>query len=286
MTREDQLLDVFAQANPVPDPDRFEAELRSPVRLATPEQGSDSMQGTELRTIEPRNRNPRGPWVFAAAAGLVAVLAVGALLVSLNDDTTGQPLAPTTTAVPTTAAPPTTDAAPGIDEGAVDVVLASIAARNSGDLEAWAETLGGEQLAGIVAWPDLFESYMVANQVVTVVDDCVAVGTGLDGETLVSCGVRMDDDFHGAGGIFEQGNSLFHVLDGKVVEWVDGLIRNDPGDFDGAFWAWLQEAYPEEAQAIGQPDASEALETSVGMATALEYVAEFVAQSDVYPFSG
>ncbi len=62
MTREDRLLDLFARANPEPDPDRLEAELRDPVHLTTLGQWSEDMTGTELRTIEPRTKNPRGPW--------------------------------------------------------------------------------------------------------------------------------------------------------------------------------------------------------------------------------
>lgn len=280
MTREDQVLDLLARANPVSNPARLEAELRRSDHLATLEHWSDDMQGTELRTIEPARKNPRGPWIFAAAAGLVAVLAVGALIVTnMGDDTAAE----TSTVVSTTVAPPTTQVTPTTDDGAIDVVLASIAARNTGDLDAWAETLGGEFLSGVVAWPDLIGSYLAANQVITIEDPCTVVGTGLMGETLVSCGMRMDDDFLGAGGIFEQGHSLFHVLDGKVIEWVDGLIGNDPGDFVGDFWVWLHETYPQEAQAIGPRTDPSALETVDAMETALRFVAEFVAQSEVYP---
>jgi hypothetical protein len=279
VTREDRLLDIYAQTNPVPDPDRFEAKLRGSVHLATLEQGSEDMQGTDLRTIGPRNTNTRGPWIFAAAAGFVAVLAVGALIWTiLGDNAAGDPAAPTT------------EAAPADDEAAIGIVLASIAARNSGDWDAWLETLGGEELAGIEPWRNQYEANAVANYEAIVNDDdgagCQIVGTGLSEETLVRCDVIVEDDFLGAGGVVQDGQSIFYVLDGKVVQWDDGLRSNDPGDFETAFLSWLSRAHPDVANGMTAGIGSWYSRTSDDMATVLDYVDEFVAQSDIYPIGG
>lgn len=279
MTREDQLLDIYAQTNPVPDPDRLAAKLRGSVHLATLEQGSEDMQRTDLRTIEPRNTNPRGPWIFAAAAGFVAVLAVGALVLTiLGDNTVAEPAAPVTTTVPAD------------DEAAIGIVLASIAARNSGDWDAWTATLGGEELTGMEPWRNQYEANVVANHQTTVNEDdgngCRVVGTGLSGETLVTCDVIVEDDFLGAGGVFADGQSIFYVLDGKVVQWDDGLRYNDPGDFETAFLTWFSSAHPDVAGGMTAGISNWYSRTSDDMATALEYVEEFVAQSDTYPIGG
>ena len=77
MTREDQVLGLLAEANPVSDPNLFAQDVRTRARLGDNEQWSGTMTETELRSIEPpaRGKN-RWPWVVAAAAAVV-VLIVG-----------------------------------------------------------------------------------------------------------------------------------------------------------------------------------------------------------------
>lgn len=235
------------------------------------------MQGTELRTIERKTRRPRTPWIISAAAMLIAVVAIGALIFTMggSDDAATEPTAPVTTT-----------RAIATDEAAIDVVLASVAARNNGDIDAWMATLGGEELSGVVAYPDLFESYFAAKSNVTILEPCKVIGVGLIGETIVQCETSYSDDFLGAGGVLERGASLFYVLDSKVERWEDGMVTNDPGDFTSQFWAWFHDTHPDEARAVGAPSDIRALETADGMTTALQYVDEFVAQSDAYPIGG
>ncbi len=178
------------------------------------------------------------------------------------------------------------------DGAAIDIVLGSIAARNSGDVDAWMGTLGGEELAGVTEYRNLAEANVVASYEMTVTEPdgpgsgCAVVGTGLDGETLVSCPVRVDDDFIGAAGVFYQGQSIFYVLDGKVVQWDDGLNSNDPGDLETEFLRWFFGEHSEVASEMTAGLTDWYTRTPDDMATVLQYVDEFVAQSDVYPVGG
>ena len=139
-----------------------------------------------------------------------------------------------------------------------------------------------------MAYRGLFESYLAANLTYTIREPCMVFGVGLNGETLVRCDTQSQNEFERTAGLFEHGITIFHVLDGAIIEWVDGLTSNDPGDFYGDFWAWFHETHPNEAQAIGTPteDVFEVMESAVAVAILLEYVNEFVAQSDVYPVGG
>jgi hypothetical protein len=291
VTREDRVLGLYAHANPVPDPDRLEAELRDHVHRTALEQGRDSMQKTDLHTIESTNRNRRGPWILAAAAAFVAVLAVGALIVvTVGDNTAAEPANPATVDGSTTTAAPPTAGTSADDEAAIRSVVASIEARNSGDWNAWLATLGGEELAGVEPWRNQYEANVAAHESTTINDDdgvgCRVVGSGLHGETLVACDVIVRDDFSGAGGVVAEGQSIFYLLDGKVVTWDDGLRSNDPGDFEMAFLTWFTSAHPDVADGMTAGPNDWNARTPDDIVTVLMYVDEFVAQSDTYPIGG
>ena len=54
------------------------------------------------------------------------------------------------------------------------------------------------------------------------------------------------------------------------------------------FWAWFHQAHPAEAQAIGSPadDVNDLVDDAAVMEVFLQYVDEFIAQSETYPRSG
>jgi len=91
MTHGDQVLELFGNANPVPDPDTFAATVGGPVPLTILDDGNEPMQGTETRNTEPASRPARHRWLIAAAAVVIAVVAVGAFVLasdSTNDAAT------------------------------------------------------------------------------------------------------------------------------------------------------------------------------------------------------
>ena len=85
MTREDQVLGLLAEANPVSDPNLFAQDVRTRARLGDNEQWSGTMTETELRSIEPpaRGKN-RWPWVVAAAAAVVVLIVGVGSVVAIN----------------------------------------------------------------------------------------------------------------------------------------------------------------------------------------------------------
>lgn len=65
-------------------------------------------------------------------------------------------------------------------------------------------------------------------------------------------------------------------------------VSNDPGDMPLEFWVWFHQAHPAEAEAIGSlaEDVGDLMDSPAVMEVFLQYVDEFVAQSDTYPRGG
>ncbi len=78
MTREDQVLALMADANPVSDPSTFVIDPETRARLETIEHWSETMEERKLRSIEPSApRKNRRNWLVGAGAAAVLVLAIG-----------------------------------------------------------------------------------------------------------------------------------------------------------------------------------------------------------------
>ena len=78
MTREDQVLALMADANPVSDPSTFVIDPETRARLETIEHWSETMEESKLRSIEPSApRKNRRNWLVGAGAAAVLVLVVG-----------------------------------------------------------------------------------------------------------------------------------------------------------------------------------------------------------------
>lgn len=223
--------------------------------------------------------------LFAVVLFLAACNAAGTAETAAT--TTAQPASatsvPTTTA--TTVAPTTTTFA------AEAVALAAIEAWNSGDFDAW--------LQYRVDDPDedhVFDrSVMNSGEHIEVTAPCeTSAGANM---AIVTCPIYVEDDFHGAGGLTSDAIMEFSIDDdGLIVEVTSTTYQEDNGDccprwqdFHQAFHEWLAEAYPDIYEEIGPqgtplwypPGAASG--DPDHMLRALEYVAEFVAQSEVYP---
>jgi hypothetical protein len=97
MTHGDQVLELFGNANPVPDPDTFAATVGGPVPLTILDDGNEPMQGTEIQNTEPASRPARHRWLIAAAAVVIALVAVGAFVLA-SDRTDNAVATPTVVA--------------------------------------------------------------------------------------------------------------------------------------------------------------------------------------------
>lgn len=255
-----------------------------------------SVQTDDVATNE---RPKRSGWVWAVAA-FVAVLAAGAILLVLNNQGAGEPVVPApNTTIPTEStlaesetattleATPTTSAEERL-AARMTVVEAMIVARNSGDYEAWRASFPAESpniFDGLVTDESELEwqrAHMAANDVWTITGECT------DTLAYVSCPMTLVNEFYGPAGIFFTVPSMH--LSFNADEELVGIgaqvweIAGDTAEYADAFDAWLAEAYPDVHASFGpRVEGEGALPNPEDMPTAIQYVEEFLAQSDVYP---
>ena len=261
------------------------------------------MKTQERLTEIPSQPRRRGLWVAAGAFALVVVVGVAVALLDGGDPTPVPPAgSPTTTVAETTTttgAPPTTTEAPTTTT-AEEALIASfeemVVVHNSGDFAAWQEFFGARpnvftgQMITDADW-DFQRSFFAANEQWTITGECV-VRPG----TRVECPAELRNDFMGPAGLFFEVPQLQATYDpdGKIISiganrWV---MLGEPEDYFAAFDAWLAETYPDVhasfGDRVGDPVTGDnwgALPNATDMPIALQYVAEFLAQSDVYPLT-
>lgn len=282
MTHEDQVLDLFGQANPVPDPDAFQAPVEGPVHLATLEHRSERMQEAKTRTTEPTKPPRPNLWVPAAAAAvIIAVIGIATFTFAGNS---GRDTASTPT---DTGATPTSTAAPVLGAAEIAAIESAYGARTDGDIETWIGSLGGDELAASIEWRLQLEADIAAGQQFSFLEPCTYEGVEGGNVTLINCRIRMSDAVTGPSGIYQEGLSTFHIdRDLRIVGWDDNLTSNDPGDFVQGLVSWMQEVHPDEASQLTITDPTDwFMRTPADVAIVLQFVDEFVAQSDEYPLT-
>ena len=233
----------------------------------------------------PSNNTGKRPtlWLVASALLIAAcsggeVTGDGAPSSSAIASTTTVPLVETTTTATTT----TTKLS---DDAALAAVLSALDAKNSFDLDRWlAAHEGGERQVPLHAE----EILMNAKQHWEIVEPCQVTGETSSGETMVSCLIQDVTGFWGVGGISDTRLQTFRVD-------ADGLITNtfffssDRRDsFNRAFHQWLSDTYPDVYNEMGYGFISSNgpgfdTRNPDHMLVAVEYVEEFVAQSEKYP---
>ena len=135
---------------------------------------------------------------------------------------------------------------------------------------------------------------MNANQHWEVTEPCRITGENAAGDTVVECLITNTDDFWGVGEIYEPRDLRFNVNS-------EGLLTTDAGvtntntfrsprrnTFNHAFHSWLSVTHP---NVYNEMDPGSISSSGPGFATqnpdhmliAVDYVQEFVAQSDDYP---
>ncbi|MGI9608503.1 MAG: hypothetical protein ACR2P0_20400, partial [Acidimicrobiales bacterium] len=125
-------------------------------------------------------------------------------------------------------------------------------------------------------------------------------GDGVPGDVFVECTIRYTNDWNVPAGVFPETEvSVFTVAtDGTIRaqievdergnsvsradDWAEELI-----EYNASFWTWLGDAYPDVHEAIntGNDNIPGWIGDPSDMAIAVEYVPEFIAQSDVYPLT-
>lgn len=169
---------------------------------------------------------------------------------------------------------------------AVAAVTDAYAAWSAGDVDGYIDALAGEEREGAVTWRAQLEADSVAKWSITFPDGCTYEGIGAEGHHVVDCYAVTTSDLYDAMGIIEEGNDTYYLNgDMKIVGWDSFNETNAPGEFDVELVRWLYDEHPEIAAEMKAGPANWWDRTPEDMAIVLDYVEEFVAQSDVYPIT-
>jgi ketosteroid isomerase-like protein len=274
MSRADEVFALFVDANPVADVTTAVRD-RPRVQSILPRlEGSVDMQTQDRSTqLEPPPKPPRrtGPLIPAlagAAAMIVAIVVAVAVF--------GGPSGGSDTATPVA----------GAEE--VAVVVSAYETLNAGDIDAWVGHFTDDAVifgeSSSVA-RSLYGVQAAANYRAELVEACRGIAPG-----QVECTITESDDFHSAGGITLTRSEVFVINeDGQISEATAQVISfTQPGYFvfNQAFFDWLRTAHPEIHAEIGPDLTTHLPATPEHMRTALDYLDEFLAQSDTYPLGG
>ena len=224
-----------------------------------------SIEPDRIKPLRDKTRQTR--LVLGAAAAILAlIVAIGAITVLGGEDVAVEP--------------------------EVAVALSYYEALNNGDVDGWLATLTAEraQTELLESGDVILQSLANANREIEVVEPCRLIAPSFTGVARVQCTVTERDDFSGAGEL------RFSYTDTFVVD-ENGQIVSVDGDFDFtvaqeflvAFWDWLEVAHSDIYAELAPRD-HESLpglrdRHPDDMLLALDYVDEFVAQSDKYPIS-
>jgi hypothetical protein len=116
-------------------------------------------------------------------------------------------------------------------------------------------------------------------------------GDTASGETVVECLIKDVNDFWGVGGISDTEIQTFTVnTDGLITDYRNIYASSRRNLFNLAFHQWLSDTYPEVYSEMGFGSISSNgpgfdRKNPELMVVAVEYVEEFVAQSDKYPLT-
>lgn len=176
-------------------------------------------------------------------------------------------------------------------EPEVAVVQSAYEALNDGDIDGYFALLTEE--AAVRERREFQQVLVNMNQQSELAEPCRLIEPTPAGEARVSCTATFSNDFHGPGGLTATLTESFVVTDaGKIsLRLATGGNFDPNSDFNADYWEWLMVAHPDVHADIapfeaGQlPGAGELRGEPDDMLVALEYVDEFVAQSDEYPIN-
>ena len=237
----------------------------------------------------PSNNTSKRPtlWLVASALLIAAcnggeVTGDGAPSNSAIASTTTVPLGETTTTATTT----TTTMSNEVADAALAAVLSALEAKNSFDLDGWLMAFDGGERAGVPLYAEGI--LMNAEQRWEIVEACQVTGEAPSGDTVVECLLQDVNVFWGVGGISDTKVQRFTVNTDGLITNTFSFSSNRRDAFNTAFKQWLSDTYPDVYEQMDPGYISSSgpgfdTQNPDHMLTAVEYVEEFVAQSDKYP---
>ena len=169
----------------------------------------------------------------------------------------------------------------------IAVVLSALEAKNSFDLDGWLMALEGGQRVGVPVFAE--EILMNAEERWEVVEACQVTGENSSSETGVKCLIQeTTTSYWAVGGISDTKNQVFLVNTDGLISLSGHFGSSEKNGFNRAFHQWLSDTYPDVYNEMGYGSISSNApgfdtKNPDHMLIAVEYVEEFVAQSDEYP---
>jgi hypothetical protein len=217
--------------------------------------------------------------LLIAACGGGEVTGDGATSSSAIASATTVPLVETTTTETTT----TTKLS---DDAEIAAVLSAIEAKNSFDLDMWLAAFEGGQRGGVPIFAE--KILMNAEERWEVVEPCQVTGETTSGDTVVECLIQDITGFWGVGGISDTKVLRFTVNTDGLISSNDHFGQASKNSFNQAFHQWLSDTYPDVYYGGPTPSSNGPgfdTRNPDHMLIAVEYVEEFVAQSEKYPLN-
>jgi hypothetical protein len=260
----------FREANPVPNPSALRERPVDPgVFLVSTQQRSKHMQSTADRIeLTPQGGSPKFRPAFGVAAVLIAVLIGAGLLASVRSSD---------------------NASAGLERRAA-LIGEQARVYSEGDFDRWVSYYTGDATLWNGFSPEgpdlevLFPVSVAANERWMITGLCQARHGN-----EVTCPMRQSDDLHGPAGLALDAVFTFTFNEEDKIT----AVRLDTGlpthfaqwnTFDVRFVRWLEAAHPEvELVTVVQANDSGVMMTAESVVAALQYVDEFVDQSDDYP---
>jgi hypothetical protein len=254
VTNENQIVALFANANPVPSLDLLDP--LEPVDMEHLEHLSvRSSEMTEVETIQPE-KEERQRWPRVALGLAMAVIAVAALGILVNRESG--------VASPESVANSYMEARENLDSETAQSMFADGATMS-------------EEGFTLTQLPALFSWYRASNWNWTP-GECSESGTGPRG-TLVRCSYEFENDWTRAmGHAAVTGNLQLLVSEGEVIKLTSALDTAQFGDVWEAFLTWMIENHPDDFDQMYVSGGTAPLIDPTSIALWEQYTEEFVAE--------
>ena len=225
---------------------------------------------TRERLKKPARTEPAPWWPAIATAAVVIAVVLAAVLLAPGGGS--EPVSPSTTVV---------EIAPE-----VEVVIDALAVFNTGDIEAWVAFWDPDAPAiqpgrGGFHYEEILFN---ANRRVELTGACATVASD---RIRVQCPTFVDDDYLGPAGLLGEATSVFTLDEElRIVHWDWGFECCPEWNFNRDFYTWIFESYPEVYPQVGASRVDNLPGNEIDparMGVAIQYVDEFIAQSDDWP---
>jgi hypothetical protein len=250
--------------------------------------------------LAPTQANRSRGWLVAAAMIVAAVLLVVGVVAANSSGGTEVAAPPVDTTERTQA--PTASPSTTVALDAAAVVSSALDAFNVGDIEGWLAHFSADAVIAGIRRSEAAARYaplFAANVRRQTVAPCRLGEPDREGRATVSCSLLETNDFYAAGGLSRDVVATYAIADDGRIEFAT-VVDADGNEADyytltryaTLFWDWLERVHPDVFAAIdpslelrGDDAAggSRFPETPEAMSQVLEYVDDFVAQSDTYP---